>query len=310
MAITKISQSELFNLDSTTEGIQLPVGTTSDRPSSPTQGEMRYNTTFKQVEYFNGTYWFTINYVPEIVKTNLVLSWDTTETSGSGSTGNLLNLNGTSVTSTDNGLTKNNASSLDPSGNQGWDMAGSSFISTAVNMDNATFFAASNSTWSLEVWCKINSKAALTAVFANSWLDGSTWPNENFILGLYGASSTSTAGGFHSLVRVSSTLTNYINIGPSTGPNYGNWSQFVFVASTSDVKLYVNGAFVASVSYTGGGTGTPQTQNRPVVIGRRDQGGSNGWNGVFRICRMYKTALSASDILQNYNVDKSTFGLS
>ena len=81
-------------------------------------------TSFKQVEYFNGTNWFTINYVPEIVKTNLVLSWDTTETSGSGSTGNLLNLNGTSVTSTDNGLTKNNASSLDPSGNQrmgyGW----------------------------------------------------------------------------------------------------------------------------------------------------------------------------------------------
>ena len=32
MAITKISQSELFNLDSTTEGIQLPVGPTTSDP--------------------------------------------------------------------------------------------------------------------------------------------------------------------------------------------------------------------------------------------------------------------------------------
>ena len=279
------------------------VGTTG-RPSSPTQGEMRYNTDFKQVEYFNGTYWFTIDYVPEIVKTDLVLSWDTTQTTLTGSTGNLLALNGTSVTSTDNGLTKTGASYQDASGNQGWGITSATFIESNVNLNNSAFFNANNSNWTLELWVKIDTKGSSGSVFLNSWQDGGAPSSqENFIIGLYGAGGT----GFHSLVR-SAVTTNYIDIGPSTGPSYGNWIQVVFVADTTNVVLYVNGASVASVA---AGGGLPQTYADVLTIGKRNSAGSTGgWNGIFRICRMYKAALTASDILQNYNVDKGTFGLS
>ena len=36
----------------------LPVGTTAERPSSPTAGHMRYNTTLNYVEVYNGSAWY------------------------------------------------------------------------------------------------------------------------------------------------------------------------------------------------------------------------------------------------------------
>ena len=41
--------------------VQLPVGTTAQRPSSPVTGMMRYNTTFGVIEYWNGSAWTTIS---------------------------------------------------------------------------------------------------------------------------------------------------------------------------------------------------------------------------------------------------------
>lgn len=242
------------------------------------------------------------NTTPDPITTGLKLHWDTTQTSGSGSTGNLLALSGTSVTSTDNGLTKNSASAQDALGNQGWTTAADQQIESNVVLSDSSFFNTTNSVWSLELWVKINTKGTSSSVFLNSWQDaGAPSSQENFIFGLYGAGGV----GFHSLVR-SASGTNYINIGPSTGPSYGNWIQVVFVAGSSDVKLYINGALVDTVSLGG----TPQTSNDYLTIGRRSHAGSTGgWNGVFRICRMYSSALTAAEVLNNYNADKAKFGL-
>jgi hypothetical protein len=43
--------------DSSTGGLYLPVGTTAQRPASPTTGQMRFNTTTGSVETYNGTSW-------------------------------------------------------------------------------------------------------------------------------------------------------------------------------------------------------------------------------------------------------------
>lgn len=37
--------------------VQLPVGTTAQRPASPVTGMMRYNTSINSVEYYNGSTW-------------------------------------------------------------------------------------------------------------------------------------------------------------------------------------------------------------------------------------------------------------
>jgi anaerobic selenocysteine-containing dehydrogenase len=43
--------------DSTTGGAYMPVGTTAQQPSTPTTGQLRFNTTTVKLEYYNGSAW-------------------------------------------------------------------------------------------------------------------------------------------------------------------------------------------------------------------------------------------------------------
>jgi hypothetical protein len=57
MATTKITSPDLFNLESLNTALQLPSGTTAERPTSPSTGEWRYNTTTNLVEFWDGGEW-------------------------------------------------------------------------------------------------------------------------------------------------------------------------------------------------------------------------------------------------------------
>ena len=57
MATTKITSPDLFNLESLNTALKLPSGTTAQRPTSPSTGEWRYNTTTNLVEFYDGGEW-------------------------------------------------------------------------------------------------------------------------------------------------------------------------------------------------------------------------------------------------------------
>ena len=57
MATTKITNPELFDLASLDTALKLPSGTTAERPTSPSTGEWRYNTTTNLVEFWDGGEW-------------------------------------------------------------------------------------------------------------------------------------------------------------------------------------------------------------------------------------------------------------
>ena len=57
MATTKITNPELFDLASLNTALKLPSGTTAERPTSPSTGEWRYNTTTNLVEFWDGGSW-------------------------------------------------------------------------------------------------------------------------------------------------------------------------------------------------------------------------------------------------------------
>ena len=67
MAITKIEVPELFDFGSDNSAFKLPTGTTAERPTSPSNGEMRFNTTTGYVEYYDttDTQWWEIDYTPD-----------------------------------------------------------------------------------------------------------------------------------------------------------------------------------------------------------------------------------------------------
>jgi len=60
MATTKITNPELFDLASLDSALQLPSGTTAERPTSPSTGEWRYNTDDNAIEFYDGSFWLTI----------------------------------------------------------------------------------------------------------------------------------------------------------------------------------------------------------------------------------------------------------
>ena len=57
MATTKITSPDLFDLGSLNTALQLPSGTTAERPTSPSTGEWRYNTTTNLIEFYDGAEW-------------------------------------------------------------------------------------------------------------------------------------------------------------------------------------------------------------------------------------------------------------
>ena len=50
MALTKLTNPDLFDFSDVNTALQLPTGDTASRPGSPSTGEWRYNTDEKYVE--------------------------------------------------------------------------------------------------------------------------------------------------------------------------------------------------------------------------------------------------------------------
>ena len=59
MAQTKIEQG-LLKFTEATDYLQIPTGTTVQRPGSASAGYIRFNTTTTKLEIHNGTGWFNI----------------------------------------------------------------------------------------------------------------------------------------------------------------------------------------------------------------------------------------------------------
>lgn len=59
--ITVPAVNGLLNTNTSTTGaLNLPYGTTAQRPSSPSIGYLRFNQTLSVVEFYNGSAWVTL----------------------------------------------------------------------------------------------------------------------------------------------------------------------------------------------------------------------------------------------------------
>ena len=104
-------------------------------------------------------------------------------------------------------------------------------------------------------------------------------------------------GGITNLVTTASSVINATN-----------WFQVVGTYTSGVRRLYVNGALVNADTQSG----TIATNSGGMSIGV--YGGYNGsrgyyYNGNLSVCRVYNRALSAAEILQNYNALKGRFNL-
>ena len=84
--------------------------------------------------------------------------------------------------------------------------------------------------------------------------------------------------------------------------NTGAWFHAMVTYNGSTVLIYING--VLDATYSESGSQTPGN----LRIGSNDAGTSEYFTGDLAIVRLYNRALSQTEVIQNFNAQKSRFG--
>lgn len=118
-------------------------------------------------------------------------------------------------------------------------------------------------------------------------------------------------------IRTNSAGATYFEVGngstSTTSPSYtvstGTWYQIVGVwtnIASNSIGLYVNGVSQGSNAHS---FASVKNTTRPLYFGSFDGGATFGqWvNGRMGIIRQYNRALSAAEVLQNYNANKTIY---
>lgn len=98
-------------------------------------------------------------------------------------------------------------------------------------------------------------------------------------------------------------------VATSTASSAAGTGKWIYVTQTTDdankqFKTYINGIQLVSVTYTG----TPNTGNG-LLIGRGYYGGVSNFHGRIAFVRYYSTALTASQVYQNFDALRWRFNL-
>jgi hypothetical protein len=87
------------------------------------------------------------------------------------------------------------------------------------------------------------------------------------------------------------------------------WFHLVGVQESSFNKVYANGVLLTNGSVSSNATNLSMSGGKYLALGYW-QGFNNRYlNGILSQVRLYNRALSAQEVLQNYNATKSRFGL-
>jgi len=86
----------------------------------------------------------------------------------------------------------------------------------------------------------------------------------------------------------------------------GTWTHLAFTWETNKISLYRDGSLqnTTSPSGTWGGGGT-----NSLWFGSSESNQPGDWNGKIAISRVYDRALSAKEVSQNFNAQRSRFGV-
>lgn len=159
-----------------------------------------------------------------------------------------------------------------------------------INIPNDTDF--NTQTPSVEVWVKTN------ATTQNGFWFEKGSVNTQYSLFQEGNSiqwRIHISGGYTNLTT---TTANFMNT--------SKWYQVVATYSSGFRRLYINGVLVNSDNRSG----TISTNSEGVRIGAYGGGSpSYFYNGSLAICKLYNKALTATEVLQNFNATKSRFNI-
>jgi len=223
-----------------------------------------------------------------LTTTNLVLHFDPSDASsynGSGTTINDLSGNGrhgtmSNISYTSPYFTYNGSSSQ---------------ISIA---DNALLEQTTDD-WTVEIWVNqsVITGSTRTLIAKTNGGNSEDWG--------YGLRTISNGNTYMEIGNGSTSVTS-----PTSTLSINTWYQVVGVltnVASNSLALYINGSLIGSNSHS---FASIKNTTSPLYIGSFNGGQFSQWlNGRVGITRMYNRALTSTEVLNNYNVDKSKYGL-
>lgn len=192
----------------------------------------------------------------------------------------------------------------------GWyDLTGNVYNGTLIN--SPTYSSTNGGSIGLN---GSNQCVELGSFFTYNYFTISLWVNAGSTQTQYADIIDNAHTGIRNFVcQQNSTNTNqyaFDVIGSSTYSSTGfftltanTWTHLVFTFDNDKVRGYINGTIFAT-----GGSCTPNWTSQYLRLGQWNGGGRN-WNGKYGNCMIYNRELSSTEVLHNYNVQKSRYGL-
>ena len=202
-----------------------------------------------------------------------------------------------------------------------YDVSGNSFNATLNNSPTYTTDNGGVLNWisasSQYATVSMSSTLRVANITQEAWVYLSTTADQVFIGSQYGTGSNNSfalwvsGGTFYFGVNVGGTFYQSASSAPSTS----TWYHLVHTYNGTTQYLYINGILVTTYNSAASGNVTYDTSNTLLAIGADfngtgyNVGPSLYVNGKMPVVRLYNIALSAAQVLQNYNATKSRFGL-
>ena len=235
--------------------------------------------------YYNQLPKFT---TPEIVTSNLVLWYDPSNSvsyPGSGST--ITNLASTSL----NG-TMSNITYTDPY----FSYNGSN---SQISVPDNALLEPGSGDWTMEAWVYLSSSVG-SKVILGKFDPGGLAADVSYSMRINGAIA---------YAQISDGSGAYVDSTNYTLP-LNTWTQIVYVwknVATNSLQTFINGTSIGTVSHS---FSSILNTSANLYIGSYNGGEySQYMNGRIGITRLYNAALTSAQVLQNYNADKSKYGL-
>lgn len=309
MATTKVINDIIdFNQTNQTQSLKGCVGTTANRPASPSNGDIRTNTDLSSasstsvMEFYRDTGVVASSGWFPLTNSALPVAYVTSDLA--------VYLSAKDGTSTANFSSGTNA-------------ANTQWVDLSGNSRNGTFAVYSGSNaFSYDTTSKIittNSTTKLSHPMPSGY--GANFTVELWVklptAGIYVQSASMyTGGGFINYIQTPGTnddlqwasytgTTDYYN--PNVDVSVGVWHQIVQSYSSNVRYGWIDGSSVATS--TRGAGRTAAGANASIDYGFLPWGSSNSFVGELGIIRVYTKALSDAEVLQNFNADKADFGL-
>ena len=120
------------------------------------------------------------------------------------------------------------------------------------------------------------------------------------------ANARNSSGGSFSTFSAANAIDGRENLNFPTPVDDNQWHYMVFINDSTDLKIYLDGQIEA----TGAGQGsTLYNGNSTLRLGKLTSSNVGLLNGNLGLVHIYNRALSASEVLHNYNALKGRFGL-